>query len=306
MKWEQALQLLRFGQKIPTERTTGPALHCKVEPDPLGVVRATSICVVSGKGGTGKSLVSASLANLLARRARTLVVDADFGVGNAHILQDASPQYTVVDVVEGRRDLREVVHTCGEQLDLLAGGSGYARMAGLTPYELHLIAGGLEKLELSYRYVLVDSAAGVSSQTVALAAASDVTLLVTTPDVTAMTDAYAFLKVFLQRKPVSDPLLVVNRATSAEEAEATAKRILGVSQKFLGRQPRWVATLPEDRAAFRCTQRRSPVVVAEPDSELGLALQELAAAVDEEVGRSCARGIGRTLLQRVGYSPKSG
>ncbi len=305
MNWEQARQLLRLPRMKPGERNLGPAGRFEIGPDPLAAVRATSIAVVSGKGGTGKSLVTASLATLLSRRGRTLLVDADFGVGNAHILNDVSPEHSIVDVVEGRRQLREILHPCGEQLDLLAAGSGYARLAGLSAYEMHLIAGGLEKLEVGYRFLLVDSAAGVSNQTVSFAAASDLVLLVTTPDITAMTDAYAFLKVFLQRMPHSDPLLVVNRATSQEEAEATAKRIVEVSAKFLGRHPRWIATLPEDRAAFRCTQRRKPVVSSEADSPLGRALRELALAVDGEIERARPRGLGRALVQRVGYSPKS-
>jgi len=294
MNWEQAralLQLRRPGRK------SGPG------EGPVRT-RASSVCVVSGKGGTGKSLVAASLATLLSRRGRTLVVDADLGVANAHILQDVIPEHSFVDVVEGRREVEEIVAQVSENLDLLAGGSGFSRVAGLSPLELHLIAAGLDRMELEYSTLVVDSAAGISPQTVAFAAASDVVLLVTTPDLTAMTDAYAFLKVLLRRKPNADPMLVVNRATDPVEAHHSAERIMDVSRKFLGREPRWIASLPEDRAAFRSTQRRQPVVTNEPDSPLALALEELAQDVLQEIERCPPRGVGHTLLRKVAYTPK--
>ena len=248
-------------------------------------------------------MVTASLGVPLARLGRTLILDADMGVANAHILQDVQPDHTLVDVVEGRCDALEVVTPAGDNLDLLSGGSGFSRMAGLSAYELHLVSAGIEKLEVGYRHLLVDSAAGLSAQTVSFAAASDVVLLVTTPDVTAMTDAYAFLKVLLRRRPHGEVLLVVNRATDEDEARRTADKLRDVSQRFLGRAPRWIATLPEDRAAFRCTQRRQPVLAAEPESPLGVALTSLARAVGEELTRTSPRGLGRSLMRRVAWSP---
>jgi len=276
----------------------------RVRGDPLAALRAASLCVASGKGGTGKSVVTASLATLFARRGPTLLVDADLGAGNAHILQGVTPEHSFVEVVEGTRRTEEIVTRCGRGLDLLAGGSGYARLAGLSTYELHVVACGLERLELAYRTVLVDSAAGLSEQTVSFAAAADVVLLVTTPDVTALTDAYAFLKVLLQRSPSAEPLLVVNRATSEDEGRAAAERIRGVSSKFLARAPRFVASLPEDRAAFRSVQQRRPVTAHEPDSPLAGALARLAEVVEDELAHVGRGGIGRQLLRHVGYSPE--
>jgi flagellar biosynthesis protein FlhG len=271
--------------------------------DPFASVRASSLCIASGKGGTGKSVVSASLASLFAKRGRTLIVDADMGVGNAHILQNIAPEHSFVDVVEGRLSVRDVRVPCRAQLDLVAAGSGVSRMAGLSTYEMHLVACGLERLELDYKHVVVDSAAGISNQTVAFAAASDVVLIVTTPDVTALTDAYAFLKVLLQRRADSQPLLVVNRAQSDEEGEHVAERMRAVARRFLGREPRYVGALPDDRAVVRSVHDRAPTVESEPESEFARALQRLSVAMLEELGRHHARGLGRSLLRSAGYTP---
>ncbi len=271
----------------------------------VGAVRAASLCIASGKGGTGKSVVTASLAQRFAVRGRTLVLDADLGVGNAHILQDLSPDTSLVDVVEGRRTVRSVVQACGERLDLIAGGCGVSRMAGLSAYELHVVAAGLEELEREYAYLLVDSAAGISVQTMSFAVPADIVLIVTTPDLTAMTDAYAFLKVLTRRRPEYSPLLVVNRAEDEPSARRVAERIGNVATRFLGTAPRYVGWLPDDPAVTRSVNRRAPVVDAEPNAPWSLALDELAVRLLEQSSSVHPRGLGAGLLRRVGYGGRA-
>lgn len=307
MNWLQARRLLRKASgRRPEPRggaqtsiadgampPNGIARTRRVEE--LVTVRAASLCVASGKGGTGKSVVTASLAHLLSTRGRTLVVDADLGVGNAHILQDISPERTFVDVVEGRASVREVVQSCGGGIDLIGGGCGVSRMSDLAPFELELLADGLADVERDYGYLLVDSAAGISQQTMSFAAASDVVLLVTTPDLTAMTDAYAFLKVFLARRPDATPLLLVNRVRDEEEAMRINERIARVADRFLGAAPRYVGWLPDDDAVTRSVNQRGPVVCVAPSAAWSRQLRIVVVGLLQELASVHARGLGRTL-----------
>lgn len=264
------------------------------------------MCVASGKGGVGKSVISASLAHVLAQRGRTLLLDADFGVGNAHILQGVHPERTLVDVIVAGTALDEAIEGCAADLDLLAAGSGVSRMAELSLFELHIIASGLERVESAYAHVLIDSAAGVSNQTAAFAAASDIVVLVTTPDVTAMTDAYAFFKVLRRRRPGASPLLVVNRAQDYDEAYSVAERMDKVSRRYLGRAPRWIGYVPADEAVTASVNARRPVVVTDPDGPAARAIRGLAVTLAEQFQSLPAGGVGRSLLSRVGYSPEGG
>ncbi len=302
MNWEQARKLFSLSRHDDAGGVarSAPRGHA----DELSVVRARSLCIASGKGGTGKSVLTASLGALFARAGRTLIVDADLGVGNAHILHDLCPEHSFVDVVEGRLSAREVLVHARPELDLVAAGSGVSRMAGLTNFELHLVGCALESLETDYSSVLVDSAAGISPQTISFAAASDLVLIVTTPDVTALTDAYAFLKVLLQRRPDCAPLFVVNRATSAEEGAAVAERLRSVSRKFLGREPRCLGWIPEDRAVVHSVAARQPLVIAEPGSPAAAALERLAQALQRELEGHTPRGLGRQLLRTIASTPK--
>ena len=174
-------------------------------------------------------------------------------------------------------------------------------MAGLSEYELHLVAGGIAELEQSYRFLLVDSAAGVSRQTLTLAAACDLTLLVTTPDLTAMTDAYAFLKVLVARCD-RVPLLLVNRARDEEEAQAVVDRIQRVSQRFLGTAPVPIGWVPDDPAVRECVNRRGSVIALEPEARAARALRARCDRVLEELLRREHPGLGRRLLDKMGFS----
>jgi len=282
---------------FPAPRSTPcPAVNQTTAGEPrIAAVRARSLCVVSGKGGTGKSVAAASLARVFSRKGRTLIFDADLGIGNAHILQGNSPKETLADVLGGSTSLANAVHTCSEGLDLVAGGSGVARLATLSSPDLAQIGAELANLERDYSYLVADCGAGISETTLAFARASDTLLIVTTPDLTAMTDAYAFLKVLGQTRPGSRPLLMINRALDEPEAAAAATRICDVSLRFLQHEPEWIGWIPEDRAVFESVKNREPLIHHAPNSPAAIAFGNVASTIQERVDTQHARGLGRRL-----------
>lgn len=296
MNWIAARRLLR----LPAKSGPAFALESELPPcDPLAAVRAQSVCIVSGKGGTGKSTVSASLAATLGHQGRVLLVDADLGVGNAHLFCDSQPERTLVDVVRGECSAREAVLRVREQLDLLAGGSGCLGVASLSQEQLQRLADGLYSLEENYHSVLIDGAAGLGSQTIELATAADMVVVVTTPDLTSMTDAYALIKILITSRPGLVPRLVVNRAFDPREGQAAAERMQLVARRFLELDIKLLAILPEDRSAHRCTQRRQAVVMGEPGQPLAKGLVDLAHRLQGELDMSHAQGVGRVLRHRL-------
>ena len=261
---------------------------------PQPVRRARSLCVVSGKGGTGKSVVSASLARIFSRGGRTLLVDADLGVGNAHILQGVTPRWTLADLFVGRAP-SQLVQSCGERLDLLAGGSGVARLASISYSDLARIGDALGELEPHYDYLIADCGAGISEATLAFARAADRVVVVTTPDLTAMTDAYAFLKVLGIPSTGPAPALVVNRAPDETVARDTAGRVEAVGRRFLGRGPDVLGWLPEDPSVTPSVNQRTPLVERSPRGPAALALEGLAQELLERLDGQHPRGLGRHL-----------
>jgi flagellar biosynthesis protein FlhG len=259
--------------------------------------RALAVCVASGKGGTGKSVVSASLAHGFAQRGRTLLFDADLGVGNAHLLHDVVPVRTLVEVVAGEACIRDAVIRCGHNLDLVPAGSGVSHMAGLSTSQLYSIAVGLEELDWEYDFVVVDSAAGLSQQTLLFAASCDLALIVTTSDITAMTDAYAFLKVMPRGDAL--PLLLVNRVESEEQGRRVALRIADVSAKFLGFAPCLLPCIPDDPTVGRSIAARRSVLAHDPEAPAARSLWRCGEELLELANGRSTRGLGRSLVESL-------
>lgn len=256
--------------------------------------RARSVCIASGKGGTGKSVLAASLARFLGRHAQTLLVDADLGVGNAHILQGHSPRASLADVFAGR-PARELVERVAAGLDLLAGGSGVARLAAASRSDLTRIGDTLATLERDYGYLIADCGAGISEATLAIARAADRVVVVTTPDLTAMTDAYAFLKVLGIPATGPAPLLVVNRAPCEAVATDSAQRVCDVARRFLGRAPEFIGWLPSDADVVASVNARQPFVVHAPQGPAARAFGPLALTIKDALDTVHPRGLGRHL-----------
>lgn len=261
---------------------------------PAGVLAgsrlAHSLCIAGGKGGTGKSSLCAALAASLSRDRRVLVVDGDLGVGNAHLLHDVLPEATLVDVAAGRAGIRDALVSVHSGLDLLAGGSGYSEAASLAPFELARVARGVAELEEEYDWILVDSAAGLSRQTLDLARAADHMWLVSTTDVTAITDAYAFMKVLLGTDQKARPQLVLNRCRSEQEAREARDRIQAATVRFLDFELPCLALLPEDEAATRSLRLREPITRAARGSALAGEIEELVVRLLQSEGARSAPG----------------
>lgn len=304
MNWKEARKLLSFRLPVPASLAGEGRRQAAPSGPRIATARAASLCVASGKGGTGKSVFTASLAAKLAAVGRTLILDADMGIGNAHILQGVSPERSFVELVAGTAAPHEIVARCADNLDLIAAGSGVSSMSELSPFEMHRIAEAIEQLETNYKYLLVDSAAGVSKQTVTFAATTDLVVVVTTPAVTAMTDAYAFLKVLLRCRPDVAPLLVVNRAHDLAEAQSVVKRMESVCQRFLSRKPRWIGWIPFDDRVLEAINARTAIVNHDPDSPAAKAIEHLSQVVLEEFEKTRVRGLGHSLMGRVVHTPR--
>jgi len=302
LNWNQARRLFRR-ERAQRDGSLRSVADNATGAWPIGGVRAASLCVASGKGGVGKSVLAASISAYCAMRGRTLLIDADLGMGNAHILQGVQPEASLVDFIERGHTIGDIRTPCNDGLDLLAGGSGIPHMAGLRREDRARLSEQLAELEVSYKFLVLDSAAGISSQTMAFAAAADRLLLVLTPDVTSMTDAYGFLKVHNQVRPAGEALFVVNRAIDEEQAYHTADRFREVSERFLGVQPRWLGFLPEDPEVGSSVNRRKPLLIDNPGSPAGRALTGIGAQLFSELECLCPRGLGRSLSAVGGGEP---
>ncbi|MFO1053391.1 MAG: AAA family ATPase [Planctomycetota bacterium] len=242
---------------------------------------ATVIAVTSGKGGVGKTSVSVNVATELASRGyRTVLVDVDLGLANAHILAGRAPGKTLFDWLAGRAEFSEIVIDGPGGIKLISGGSGVKELADLDEAGRKRLLEAVNALKPHCDVVILDTGAGISSGVTDFVSIADHTLVVTTSNFAAIADAYGIVKVLVQsghKKPLH---LVVNRVRSPEEAEQVFKKLQGCTQRFLNNELNWLGLLPEDHSVEGAVLQRTPFCEAYPASVVTKYLKKVVSALE--------------------------
>ncbi len=257
---------------------------------------ARVIAVTSGKGGVGKSNVSVNLAARLATMGRRVVLlDADLGMANADVLCDVAVRTNLAHVIAGRKRLAEAMVEGPGGFMLIPGASGLAQMANLSEFERARVVGMLRQLESEYDLMLIDTGAGIGPNVLSFLLAADEILVVTTPEPTAITDAYAVIKSVCRQREGVPVNLLVNMARDRDEARRVHERVAAVCRRFLGvslADAGYVLSDPRVPAAVR---RRIPFVLDAPDAPASLCIRQLAHKLD----RHAVEPRGGGFLKRV-------
>ena len=238
---------------------------------------ARVLCIASGKGGTGKSVVATNLAVERSRLGENvLLVDFDAGLANDHLLLGVAPKYDLAHILDGSVDAYEALTDgpCG--LKMLSGGVGRLTLANPTRRELDRVFQALRPLEDDFDLVVVDHGAGLGYSTVAHLAAATTLMLVAGHEVTALSDAYAVYKKAHLVNPGVRVGLVINRSPDARMADDSWQRFSAASHRFLGHAPELVGWVPADTAVTRSVHQREPVVLSHSESAAAQALRSVA------------------------------
>jgi len=242
-----------------------------------GTAAVRVIAVASGKGGVGKTSVTANLAVTLARQGqRVCVLDADLGLANLDVVYGLSPRESLLHVLRGDRRLVDVIVEGPAGVRVIPAASGIAELTALGAREQQTLLDAVEELDGSLDVLLVDTAAGISSNVLYFAAAAAEVLVVITPEPTALTDAYALVKVLSTRHAVRDFLVVVNMARGAADAAAAFRRLARAAERFLRVRLEYQGYVPYDDAVGRAVRVQTPLVIGAPGSPASLALDGLA------------------------------
>jgi flagellar biosynthesis protein FlhG len=253
-------------------------------PDPITIATTAPtdasvrvLAVASGKGGVGKTNVTANLAVALAQRGtRVWVLDADLGLANLDMIYGMRPLHTLEDVLRGERRLADVVAVGPAGVRLVPAASGVAELTALTPAQQLRVLEEVDALDGELDVLLIDVAAGISSNVLYFAAAASETLVVTTPEPTAIADAYALVKVLATRWGHRTFSVIVNMASSETDAAAAFERLASVASQFLGVRLESLGWVPCDDAVPRAVRARKPVVLATPEAPAARAIADIA------------------------------
>ena len=250
------------------------------------MTRARITAVTSGKGGVGKTFVAANLAAALARRGeRVLVLDADLGLANLDVVLNLHPKITLHDVFTGKNRLDEAIVPVASGFSVLLAGSGMVEYSRLTPEVRDQLLETIEALTPRFDRILLDTGAGISDVVLyTLSLAHDV-LVVTTPEPTAMTDAYATIKVLAATQGRRELLLAVNQTLKPGEGRMIRGQLQLVIDRFVSPgmdapvKLEFVGELPVDPSVRAAVQKRQLLLELYPGSPAALAVLALAGRV---------------------------
>lgn len=217
------------------------------------------LAITSGKGGVGKSNFVANLAiNLQRRGKRVLIIDADVGLANIELLFDIMPKKNFKNLLNGE-DINDVLVDGPFGIKLLSGGSGIVELSNISQVEQNIILQTFYYLEGAFDFIIIDTGAGISDLVIKFLALADDVIVVTLPEPTAITDAYALLKVANSRigDNINSFSVVVNRVSDEEEGDFVVKKLSLVSKKFLNLDLNNLGILSEDSTLIKSIKKQN-------------------------------------------------
>ena len=252
-----------------------------------------TIAVTSGKGGVGKSNLSANLAIALADRGqRVIIFDADIGLANLDVVLGMPAKGTLQQVVSGEKRLADAIADGPGGIKFLGGGSGIETMLKLSGRAGEAFLDEVSDLEKSYDFLIFDTGAGIDANVMTFLGAADEALVVITPDPASLTDGYATIKAILigdKKVPVQ---VLMNMVDGEAQAKAVFARLTSISQQFLGVPLTLAGYIRTDPKAAHYVRLRKPWVLADPHLPASKDVMQLAATL---LGEATAHRYEETL-----------
>jgi flagellar biosynthesis protein FlhG len=188
------------------------------------------VAITSGKGGVGKSTMTANIAYLLSQRGKKiLVIDADIGLANMQILFDIKPSYTLYDYISNKAKLNDVLlKTKYHNVTLLAGKSGHKYAIESSSLVYTRIVQDVIDLN-TYDIILIDTGAGINEYVKEFIDISDEVIAITTTDPSAITDAYALIKMISSNK--NNLFILFNQTATFKTGEVITRSLMQLGLK---------------------------------------------------------------------------
>jgi flagellar biosynthesis protein FlhG len=225
------------------------------------------IGIASGKGGVGKTTVSANLAVALAAAGKKVMVfDADLGLANAQLALGCRTEYNFSHVLSGEKTVQEIIVEGPQGVKLIPGSSGIQHMASLSASEAAGIVQSFSDISEDLDYLIVDLAAGLSDSVMTFLSACQYRFIVVKDDPSSIADAYATIKVMIQDLQLNDIFIIPNCIDSHGAGERLFLGINSVIKTFLGSSVSNLGTIRSDEMVLRAIKSSKPLLTFAPSS----------------------------------------
>jgi flagellar biosynthesis protein FlhG len=251
-----------------------------------------TITIASGKGGVGKTNVVANLAIALRKMGKeVLILDADLGLSNVDILLHLAPRYNIQHVIRGEKRLKDVIVEGPHGIKVLPASSGVQELTHLDAFQRMRLLEEFEAYEEDIDVLLIDTSAGISENVAFFCVASREIVIVTSPEPTALTDAYALIKVLFTRYQEKEFRVLVNSARNSADAKEVYRKLATAADRFLSVSLDYLGYLPYDKSVHEAVRAQKPFLDMFPDGPASKALGELASRFAEPAREDAKGGL---------------
>lgn len=239
--------------------------------------KSKTISVTSGKGGVGKTTITANLAMALAMKGqRVLIFDGDLGMANVDLFFGTKLRKSLMNVLQDGVPLSEIVCEVHKNISLISGGHGLADLQSLNFFERRTLIDGLSEISNRYDWIIMDTSPGISENVLYLNAAAEEVCVIITPDPASFADSYALIKLMNQKYKRKKFSVVCNQVRGPQEGLHLFSRFEGVVHQFLDVGLNFLATIPQDQALRLANQETRLILKQDPRSLSSLGIQQMA------------------------------
>ncbi|MEJ2616752.1 MAG: AAA family ATPase [Ignavibacteriaceae bacterium] len=240
------------------------------------------ISFTSGKGGTGKTFISLSIAYILSTmNKKVLFIDADLNFANSNILLNTIPKTTIDNFFKGNKLLNDVITEYNSNFHLIFGESGESEPMELKDELVDRLFNNLNKLKESYDFIIIDTASGGQKGLINLLSFSDVNVIVTSPEPTAVMDAYVMVKLLNTEKYKGKKLVLVNKCSNEVEGDTAFNNIKTASGYFLKDNVEFLGYLNYDEKVFQSIIKQELLIISNPTAQICSRLIELSGSLTD-------------------------
>ena len=261
--------------------------------------------VSSGKGGVGKTAVVANTAYALAKLGKNvLILDADLGLANIDVVFGISPLYNLNNFFSGEQELQQIMVDGPLGIKILPAGSGIQNFTNLDSRQKLRLLDGLDAIQNHFDFVLIDTEAGISENVTYFNTAAQEIVVITTPEPTAITDAYALMKLLSTQYHEKNFNLVVNQIINEDDALDVYRKLTMVANRYLDISIDYLGSIPDDRQMVESIRKQKVISELFPQSKITQAFRQLAGRICSEPTQAVPKGnlqfFWKKLLQMGG------
>ncbi|QUH26298.1 MinD/ParA family protein [Serpentinicella alkaliphila] len=245
------------------------------------------ICITSGKGGVGKTNFTINLAIALSKQdLRVVVIDADLGLANIDVVTGSIPKFTLLDIIRTDRSIEEIMNDGPGGVKIISGGSGVLDLVDMPQENFDKIIGRLDEVCKYADIILIDTGAGISKSVMSFVLAANEVIVVTTPEPTAITDAYAMIKTVSLQDKGKKIKVVINRSENINEGKITFEKLQNASEKFLNVKIEKLGYLVDDSNVSRAVKLQNPFLLQFPNARVSKNIELIALNVNSSKATS--------------------